>query len=192
MYCSVLGYASLLAGSGERVGEMQDSVAVGLRSGERELGCRAGVSEQPLTAAMCQRIDEQVQIVDQAVGEQCPDQGPAAADVNVAVDLVLEVTDRARAIGAKDRGVAPVRGLQRSGDDVLGRLVHERRAGVVFGGSGGPRRGELLIGAASQQNRLARSHDSANGLTHLGIERVIERPGRVADNAIQRNELMYP
>src|SRR6266516_4220017 len=70
--------ASLSAGGGERVGEVQDS---------------------------------------------------AAADVNVAVDLVLEVTDRARAIGAKDRGVAPVRGLQRSGDDVLGRLVHERRAG---------------------------------------------------------------
>src|SRR5215468_12068219 len=138
MYRSALGYASFMDGSGERVGEVQDSVAVGLRSGERELGGRGGVSEQPLTLAMCQRVDEQVQVVDQAVGEQCPDQGPAAADVDGAVDLVLEVTDRARAVGAKDRGVAPVRGPQRGGDDVLGCLVHERRAGIVFGGSGGP------------------------------------------------------
>src|SRR5215467_11365718 len=115
MYCSVPGYASLMAGNGERVGEVQDSVAVGLRSGERELGGRAGVSEQPLAAATCQRVDEQVQIVDEAVGEQRLDQSPAATDVDGAVDLVLEVTDRARAIRAKDRGVAPVCGLQRGG-----------------------------------------------------------------------------
>src|SRR6516165_3496262 len=108
--------ASLMAGSGVRVGEVQDSVAIGLRSGERELGGRGGVGEQPLTTAMCQWVDEQVQVVDQAVGQHRPDQGPAAADVDVAVDLVLEVTDRARAVGAKDRGVAPVGGLQRGGD----------------------------------------------------------------------------
>src|SRR5215831_17846358 len=191
MYRSVLGYASIMAGSGERIGEIEDSVAVGLRSGERELSRGARISEQPLTAAMRQRVDEQMQIVHQTVGQQRPDQGPAAADVDVAVDLVLEVTDRARAIGAKDRGVVPICGLPGGGDDVLGRLVHERRAWIFFGGSGGPGGGELLIGAASQQDRLARSHDFANGLGHLWIERVIERPGRVADNAIQRDELMH-
>ena len=68
--------ASLAAGRGEHVSEIQDSVVVGFRAGEGELGGRAGVGEQPLTGAKCQRVDEQVQAVDQAVGEQRPDQAP--------------------------------------------------------------------------------------------------------------------
>jgi hypothetical protein len=51
---------------------------------ERELSRGARISEQPLTAATRQRVDEQVQIVYQAAGQQRPDQGPAAADVDVA------------------------------------------------------------------------------------------------------------
>ena len=49
---------------------MHHSVAVSLRSGQCEPGGRAAVSEQPLTGAEGQRVDEQVQVVDQAVGEQ--------------------------------------------------------------------------------------------------------------------------
>jgi len=68
--------ASLAAGRGEHVSEIQDSVVVGFRVGEGELGGRAGVGEQPLPGAKCQRVDEQVRTVDQAVGEQRPDQAP--------------------------------------------------------------------------------------------------------------------
>src|SRR5262249_11492556 len=165
------------AGGGEGVAEVQDSVAVGLRSGERELGCRAGVSEQPPPGTGHQRVDDQVQAVGQAAGEQRPDQGPAATDVDAALDPVLQIADRARAITAKDGGVAPTRGPQRGGDDVLGRLVHKRRAGVILSGPGGPRAGELLAGAASQQKRPAPPHDSSDSLTHPRIEPAADRPG---------------
>ncbi len=158
----------------------------GFLSGIMEKGGAGG------SKSLCQRIYEQVQIVDQAVGEHRPDQGAAAADVDVAIDPLLEAADRVRTIGAKDGRVVPLGGLQRAGDDVLGRLVHERRTGVLLGGPGGPRRGEFLKGAAAQQDRLARPHDRADGLTHLGIERVLHRPGRRVDNTIQRDELMYP
>src|SRR5262249_32158841 len=55
--------------------------------------------------------------------------------------------DRVRVVGAQDRRVLPVAGLQRGGDHVFGRLVHERRAGIFRGGAARPRRGELLVGA---------------------------------------------
>src|SRR5262247_220 len=88
---------SPLPGSHRAVGEVQDPVAVGLRPGEGELDFWAAVAEQPLTGTVCQRVDKKVQLVDQAVGEHRPDQGAAAADVDIAVQPVLERTNRARA-----------------------------------------------------------------------------------------------
>src|SRR5438132_6648610 len=35
-----------------------------------------------------------------------------------------------------------------------------------------------------QEQRLAGSHDCADGLPHLGIERVVHRPARLVDDAI--------
>ena len=49
-----------------------------------------------------------MQAVDQAVGEQRADELAAAADVQVAVDLVLELPDAVGVIGAEDLRVAPV------------------------------------------------------------------------------------
>src|SRR5215471_513876 len=104
--------ASLTA-KGERVGEIHDSAVVGLRPGECELGYRAAVGEQPSAGAVCQRKYEQVQLVDQPVGEHRLNEAAAAADVDPAVDLVLEVTDLVRAVGAKNYRVVPPSGLQR-------------------------------------------------------------------------------
>jgi hypothetical protein len=104
--------ASLIA-RGEYVGEIHDSAVVGLRAGECELGYRAAVREQPPSGAVCQREYEQMQLVDQAVGEHRLNQAAAAADVDVAVDFVLEVTDLVRVVGAKDDRVVSLSGLQR-------------------------------------------------------------------------------
>jgi hypothetical protein len=62
---------------------------------------------------VCQREYEQVQLVDQAVGEHRLNEAAAAADVDVAVDFVLEVTDLVRVVGAKDDRVVSLSGLQR-------------------------------------------------------------------------------
>jgi hypothetical protein len=64
--CNLMGGAGhwrLPGTGGGRVAEIHDPAAVGLRPGERELGCRAAVGEQPLAGAERQRADEQVRLV---------------------------------------------------------------------------------------------------------------------------------
>ena len=70
---------------------MDDSVVQALGAQQRHGGLRAALGEQPRALADGDRVDEQVQLVDQAVGDQGADQGGAAADVDAAVDAVLEL-----------------------------------------------------------------------------------------------------
>jgi len=80
---------------------MHNPVAVGLRPGQGELRGRTAVGEQALPCAARDRVDEQVQFVDQAVREHGPDQRAAPADVDVAVHPVLEITDAVRTVRAE-------------------------------------------------------------------------------------------
>src|SRR5205823_11583667 len=98
--------------------------------------------------------------------------------VDVAVDLILERTDLLRFVRTENGRVVPVGALERARDDVLRRLVHEGRAGILLGGPSRPCRHELLVGPTSQEDRLAPSHDTGDGGAHLRIERIVERPGR--------------
>src|SRR4029450_8640724 len=50
-------------GGGGRVAEIHDPAAVGVRPGERELGCRAAAGEQPLAGAERQRVDEPARLI---------------------------------------------------------------------------------------------------------------------------------
>src|SRR6266516_4671235 len=149
------------------VGQMQDPALVRLCPGECEL--RSGA----------------------AVGEQPPHEGAAATDVEVAVEALLQLPDRFRPIRAEDRRVVPLGALERRRDDVLRRLIHERSAGIVLGGPALPRRREHLEGTPPQEQRLAGSHDRTDGLPHLRIERVVHRPARLIEDAVQRDELVY-
>ena len=127
----------------------------------------ASVGEQPRTGPAGERVDEQVQPVDQAVGEHRPHQRAAAADVEVAVDLVLQAADRVGVVGPDDLRVAPRRLGQRPGDDVLGGVVEERRPGVVLDRPRRPRGLEHLVGRAPEQDAPAASRDRADRLAHL-------------------------
>ena len=132
-----------------------------------------------------------MQLVDEAVGEHRPDQRSAAADVEVAGDLVLEPADRAGVVRSDDLRVPPRRGRQRRGDDVLGGVVEERRPWIVLHGPRRPRRLEHLVGRASEQDAPAALRDGADGLSHLGVEAVVERPRRRVDDAVEAHELVH-
>src|SRR3712207_9392080 len=63
---------------------------------------RSPVGEEARAGPAGERVDAQVQLVDQAVGEHRVDQRDAAADVDVAGDLVLELADPVGVVGADD------------------------------------------------------------------------------------------
>ena len=74
----------------------------------------------------------------------------------------------------------------------FGESFAEQGAGVVLGGPARPRRREHLERAASEQQRLARSHDPADRHSHVRVEPVysIVEAGLV-DHSVQRRELVH-
>ena len=76
--------------------------------GELEPARRRPVGEQPRPLAPGEGEDEQVQVVDEPVGEHRAHQGAAARHEHVAVRLVAEAGDGVGGVGAEDAGVAPV------------------------------------------------------------------------------------
>src|ERR1044072_6162167 len=95
---------------------MDDAVLVDLRARQPELEWRVGLGEEALPGGEAERVDERVELVDQAVGEHRAHQAGAAADVEVAVELLLQTPDRLRVVRADDLRVAPRRLGQRAGD----------------------------------------------------------------------------
>src|SRR5690606_35043295 len=87
---------------------------------------RGGVLEQALPVAHGDRVDEEVEFVEEAVGEQPAHGGGAARHGDVAVDAVLEAADRVGVAG-QHRGVVPGRVGQRGGDHVFGHGVEVGR-----------------------------------------------------------------
>src|SRR5207249_1286985 len=85
----------------------------------------------------------------------------------------------------------PLSVWKRRRDDVLRRLVHERRAGIFLSGPSRPGRGEQLVRVAPHQQRLARVHDRSDSGAHLWIERVLPRPSWIVDDAVKRHEFVY-
>ena len=96
--------------SGRSVVQVNDAIGVDVRVVEPEPGSGAGVQEQRLLAtADHDRIDEEVQFVDESVGQQRADQRAATTDVDIAGAPGLQVADGIRVVGTKDGRVAPYR-----------------------------------------------------------------------------------
>ena len=133
-------------------------------------------------------IDE-LHLVDEAVGEQRARERAAAAHVEVA-DLVLQLSDRVRIVRPEDRRVPPGRLAQLRGDDVLRRVVEERRARVVLLGPARPRRLEHLVRRAPEQDGPRALGERLDRLAHLRVEAEVERPGRRVDDAVHGHELV--
>src|SRR6266508_6065956 len=113
-----------------------------------------------------------MELVYQAVREHRSDERAAAADVEVAVDLVLEAADRGGVVRPDDLRVPPRRIRERPGDDVLGGVIEERRPWIVLHGPRRPSRLELLVGHTPEQDPSGAFRDRAEGLFHPGGEAV--------------------
>ena len=150
----------------------------------------APVLEQAWAGAEGERVDEEVKPVDEAVGDHRPHERDAAADVEVA-GRFLQLADRVGVVGADDLRIPPGRVLERPRDDVLRRLVEERRSRVVLDRPRRPCRLEHLIRLAAEQDSLATAGHLGEQLGHLGVEAVVERPGRRLDDAVEAHELVY-
>ena len=96
----------------------------GLAESRRKLRWRPG-GQDPLAAAERERIQRQVELVDEIVLEQHRHQLAAAIGHDVLARLGLERPDRLDDVVADDRRVAPDRLLKRARHDVLLRRVHE-------------------------------------------------------------------
>ena len=80
----------MAASRARSVGHVDHAVLVRLAGRQRQARRAGLLGEEPRTGPSRERVDEQVQLVDQAVGEHRSDQHAASADVEVAVDLVLQ------------------------------------------------------------------------------------------------------
>src|SRR4029450_5243987 len=114
--------------------------------------------------------------------EHRSDERAATADIEVALNLVLQPADRIRVVRPDELRVPPRRSRERLGDDVLDRVVEERRPRIVFDGPPRPRRLEHLISGTPKQYTLTTLRDGADGLSHIGEEAVVERPRRCVDH----------
>ncbi len=82
---------------------------VRLAGGERQVQRLRVVEEEPSSGAAREREHEEVQLVDEPIGEHCAHEHRAAADVEVAVDRSLELLDLIRVVRPEDRRVPPCR-----------------------------------------------------------------------------------
>jgi hypothetical protein len=86
------------------VREVHDAVVVCLAFGQGERR-RGGVRwEQPKARPAGEGVDEQVELVDETVGQERADEGAAAAGVQVGVGLVLEAPDPCGVVGGPSKG----------------------------------------------------------------------------------------
>jgi hypothetical protein len=106
---------------------VHDAVLVDVVRLENELVLLA-LGPEPLALAERDRVDEEVDLVDEPVADEAADQLAAAGDVDDAVALLLEAADRVGVVRA-DRGrVRPLLGRLVRPDDKLLGLVEERRS----------------------------------------------------------------
>ena len=100
-----------------------DAVADGLRGGEPQPLCRARFPEEPLAGADDDRVDLEVEGVNEVVLDQRLDELRAAMNDDVAVVSLLELPDLVDDVTRKDGGVVPFGVGQGLRDDVLGHRV---------------------------------------------------------------------
>src|SRR6266542_944608 len=98
------------------VGQVDHTVLVRRTGRKRQVAGRGFLREEPWTGPAGERVDEQMQLVYQAVREHRSDQRAAAADVEVAVDLLLQAADRIGLVWPDDLRVPPRRSRERRGD----------------------------------------------------------------------------
>ncbi len=100
-----------------------EAAADGLRGGEPQPLCHAGFPEKLLAGADDDRVDLEVQGVNEVVLDQRLDELRAAMHNDVAVISLFELPDLVHDVTGKDDGVVPFGVGQGLRDDILGHGV---------------------------------------------------------------------
>src|SRR5919106_6268859 len=120
-----------------------------LPRGEQAKLAMHAIRQRPLAATEGERIDEQMQLIDEVVLEKRVEELARAVEEDVLAGLLLQLPHRARHVVADDRGVAPDRFLQRARDNVL--LGRSER---ILGRIGLERLAVDHIGAPAEEQRI--------------------------------------
>src|SRR5205085_6852772 len=127
------GRCVLRAAAGGPVDLDRYALRVGSRVDQVERNVRAGVGEQPRALAEDYGDDEQVDLVDEVVIEQPPDQGAAAVHLQLTLRLRFQLADGRRDVAGEDGRVRPARFGERVRYEVLGLCVQGICDRVVVG-----------------------------------------------------------
>jgi hypothetical protein len=115
--------------------KVQDAGLEGLGAHELQ-GVRGRVLEESLPVADCDRVEHQVELVEQPVRQQPPDQRGAAGHPDVAVGPFLDLSELRGDVAGHHRGVVPLRLVERARHHVLRDVVDERSEGTSSPRSG--------------------------------------------------------
>lgn len=172
-------------GSLDRRGELE--LAVGRRPGrlvdvEAHPGGRLAVLEVPqrrrlrpagepaLARPEHDGVGEDPVLVDEAVAHQRLRQPRAAVDLQLPPRSLLERRDRGRDVPLDQPRGVPRHLAQRARRDMLGQPVEPARDRVVGIGHPRPRRGEDLVGAAAEQERVGVLDPAGDRRAHVVVE----------------------
>src|SRR5205823_79474 len=149
-----------------------DAPGSGPRVDQVERDVRTGIGEQSCALADDDGIGEQVELVDQVVGEQPSDEGTAAGHQQCAVLMRLQITDgpgevavqdsRARPLCIGEAGRCHVLGpaVQRGGDRARARIGHRS-----------PGAGEDLVRPPAKEERGRAAVDLVEIVPGFGVEK---------------------
>lgn len=151
-----------------------DAAAGGPHIGQFECRRLPALREEPPAAAQVDRVDEQVDLVDQAVRQEALRERATAVDLELALRrLLLQPCDPGGDIAGDHGGVLPRRVGQGGGDDVLGQRVEAGGDRIERVGDLGPVGREDVIRTPSEEVGARPVED----LVHEGPH-VLVREGR--------------
>src|SRR5216684_8429698 len=144
----------------------------GPRADQIESGVQTGIGEQPCALAEDDGIDDQVELVDQVLGEQPSDEGTAAWHHQLAVLLRLQITDGRGDVSGQDTRACPLRVGEAGRCHVLGPAVQcntDRPLGHLDHRS--PRAGEDLVRQPAEEERGRTAVDLVDMVPGFGIHK---------------------
>src|SRR5712692_2715567 len=152
----------------------------GPRVDQIESGVGTGIGKQPCALAEDDGIDDQVELVDQVVGEQPPDEGTAAWHQQFAVLIRLQIADGRGDVAGQDSRACPFRVGEAGRYHVLGPAVEcdaDRSLGHIDHRS--PRAGEDLVRPPAEEERGRTAVNLVDMISGFGIDKWRSPPAAV-------------
>src|SRR3989441_8870228 len=169
------------------IGEEENTVAEGLGLRELQRRLSGPVFEQAFSGAYHDRVEQEPELVEEALTQQRSDKRGAPKDGDVLPGLLLELGDLSHDVLGDQFGVPPGDRLQGRGDNKLWGVVEVICVRTVVGGLVRPVSGEDLVRPPAQQKGVRRGHPLAGHLPYFVYEVGSAPILRRLHNAVQRH-----